>query len=212
MDVNDLIKHAEDILAEARSTNDEDWIGRACVLSRAKEFLRLYAGEKSSFYLQIADLTMQDGLLMVVGTVEGFIEHARSGLLAGMTPERKAQIDVVSDILEQAQWLLEDRKVHPAGPAVIVGAALEEFLRNWVEEASLSLDSKKPSLDAYCKTLREAELLTKQDVKDITSWSGIRNDAAHGEWDRVSDRLRVSVMLESVNLFMRRYGPEGQSI
>jgi hypothetical protein len=43
-------------------------------------------------------------------------------------------------------------------------------------------------------------------VKDITSWGGLRNHAAHGEWDEVSDKKRVGLMLEGVNLFMRKYG------
>ena len=102
--------------------------------------------------------------------------------------------------------MLDSKEVHPAAPAVIIGAALEEFLRNWIEEAGLSLREKRPSLDSYAKVLREEDLITKQDIKDITSWSGLRNHAAHGEWEEVNDRNRISVMLEGVNLFMRKYG------
>ncbi len=83
---------------------------------------------------------------------------------------------------------------------------MEEFLRNWIEEKDLSIGNKKPSLDSYAKTLREEELITKQDVKDITSWAGLRNHAAHGEWDEVKDKSRIALMLEGVNLFMRKYG------
>ena len=122
-----------------------------------------------------------------------------------MSIERKAQLAVVSDFLEQAQVLLNSKNVHPAAPAVIIGAALEEFLRNWVEEADLSLGNQKPSLDTYKDVLRVADFITKQDTKDITAWSGLRNHAAHGEWDEVSDKNRISLMLEGVNLFMRKY-------
>jgi hypothetical protein len=54
--------------------------------------------------------------------------------------------------------------------------------------------------------LLAAELITKQDMKDITAWGGLRNHAAHGEWTEVSDRQRASLMLDGVNLFMRKYG------
>jgi hypothetical protein len=54
------------------------------------------------------------------------------------------------------------------------------------------------------KMLYEAELITKQDLKDITSWGGIRNDAAHGNWDAVASREKVAIMLEGVNLFLRQ--------
>ena len=63
----------------------------------------------------------------------------------------------------------------------------------------------KPNLDSYCQELRKMESILKQDVKDIVSWGGIRNDAAHGHWESVSDRNRIKLMLEGVNLFMRKY-------
>ena len=68
----------------------------------------------------------------------------------------------------------------------------------------MSIGNAKPGIDAYMKSLRTAELITKQDVKDVTSWAGMRNHAAHGEWDAISDRSRVRLMLEGVNLFMRQ--------
>ena len=108
--------------------------------------------------------------------------------------------------LSQASNLLSSNDVHPAAPTVFIGASLEEFLRNWIEEADINLGGKKPSLESYSNLLREAELITKQDAKDITSWGGLRNYAAHGEWEEVKDRQRINLMLEGVNLFMRKYG------
>jgi hypothetical protein len=142
--------------------------------------------------------------------VESFEEYLQSGLVSGMTPERKAQIDVVSDILDQAQTLLESKSCHPAAAAVLIGASLEEFLRNWVEAAGLSV-SGKPSIDAYGKSLRSQEMVSKQDIKDITAWAGIRNHAAHGEWEEVGDRGRIRIMLEGVNLFMRQKLPASET-
>jgi hypothetical protein len=101
---------------------------------------------------------------------------------------------------------MDSKGIHPATPAVLIGAALEEFLRTWVEAEGLSLGNTNPGLDAYGKILRESEKITKQDYKDITAWAGLRNHAAHGEWDEVSDKARISLMLEGVNLFMRKYG------
>ena len=86
-----------------------------------------------------------------------------------------------------------------------MGATLEEFLRTWVESAGLSIGSRKPGLESFTVVLRDAELITKQDAKDITSWGGLRNHAAHGEWSEVSDKQRIALMLEGVNLFMRKY-------
>jgi hypothetical protein len=127
-----------------------------------------------------------------------------SGLASDVSPERKAQLEIVSDILEQANEMLQNDQYHSAAAAVLIGASLEEFLRTRVEAEGLSIGNAKPGIDTYCKTLRTADLISKQDAKDITSWAGIRNDAAHGEWEKVSDRARIRLMLEGVNLFMRQ--------
>ncbi|MDE0104066.1 MAG: hypothetical protein OXN89_16965 [Bryobacterales bacterium] len=144
----------------------------------------------------------------MVATLESiltsFIQYLEVGLATGLSPERQAQMDIVSDLLGQANMLLENSKYHPAAAAILIGACLEEFLRTWVEAESLSVGASRPGIDAYSKALRSAELLSKQDVKDITSWAGVRNHAAHGEWEEASDRNRIRLMLEGVNLFMRQ--------
>ncbi|MBK8464571.1 MAG: hypothetical protein IPL32_01955 [Chloracidobacterium sp.] len=174
------------------------------------EFLRVYAGEKSAFYA--AANTISPYMITPESTkkrlrelLQSFHSYVESGLHGGVSPERQAQIDVVSDFLEMAASLLHRNDVHPAAPAVLIGATLEEFLRNWVESEKLPLGDKKPGLETYSQVLRDANKLTKQDGKDITSWAGIRNHAAHGEWDEVKDKQRIGMMLESVNLFIRKY-------
>lgn len=201
MNQDQLLDAAKSILARV-SGNRGYWAG---VKAEVCEFLRLYAGPKTSFY-EIADkaagINIKEHLET---TMESYISFVTAGLYAEISPERKAQLDVVSDLLEQCNNLLENDKVHPAAPAVLIGATLEEFLRNWVESKDIPFAGKKAGLDSYCKLLREAELISKQDAKDITSWTGIRNHAAHGEWEEVSDRNRIRLMLEGVNLFMRKY-------
>ena len=206
MNPDDLIKQARRIIA-----NKQSELG---MLVEAREFLRVYAGEKSVFFQALKEVRPSTSqYISIAGDVadilKAFIRYVENGLLEGVSIERKAQIDVVSDFLGQADTLLNSNEVHPAAPAVIIGAALEEFLRNWIDEGVLSLGGKKPSLDSYAKVLREEELITKQDVKDITSWGGLRNHAAHGEWAEVSDKNRISLMLDGVNLFMRKYGEHG---
>lgn len=208
MDTNELIKQARRIIEKHKTSTKA-----AGILTEALEFLRVYAGEKSAFYKQLSKIDQTWNTEYInehaVSSLQAFIDYVENGLLEGVSIERKAQIDVVSDFLGQANSLLGSKEVHPAAPTVIIGGALEEFLRNWIEEAGLDLKGKKPGLDSYAKVLREADLITKQDDKDITSWGGLRNHAAHGEWDEVSDTSRISVMLEGVNLFMRKYTEHG---
>jgi len=203
MDAETLVQHARRIIKSCQSGSVQGSI------SEATELFRVYAGEKSAFYVHLTQINRgaPDENLQpyIIDQLEAFIRYVEDGLLGGISLKREAQIDVVSDFLEQASTLLDSEDVHPAGPTVIIGAALEEFLRNWVEEAQLDLQGAKPSIDAYAKVLRKADLITKQDIKDITAWAGLRNHTAHGQWDDVNDKNQVSLMHEGVNLFMRKY-------
>lgn len=212
MNRNELIEQVRSLRERIQSyANDGADVGEPAHAAKAQvcEFLRQYAGPKSAFVAQAeAARGYASHLVKTLSAIlDSFAEYIEAGLGSRVSPERAAQIDVVSDILEQAHSLLENDKQHPAAAAMLIGAALEEFLRTWTEAAGLSLGGAKPSIDAYAKVLRGAEMISKQDVKDITSWAGSRNHAAHGEWTEVADRGRVRLMLEGVNLFMRQRGP-----
>ena len=203
MDTEEIIRQAGSLEArilEYEQRNEHGYY-RQAAQAQVCEFLRNYAGPKSAFLKQ-AEACRFIGTLLAI--VHSFTEYLRAGLATGVSPERQAQLDVVSDLLGQANSLLEDAKYHPAAAAILIGACLEEFLRTWVDAESLSIGKSKPGIDAYSKALRGAELISKQDMKDITSWAGVRNHAAHGEWEQVSDRNRIGLALEGVNLFMRQ--------
>jgi hypothetical protein len=210
METEGLTKHAKRIIGALQSIGINDY-GYKGAHAQACEFLRQYAGPKSSFLdsmRSIEGFSSKNGGQAGAKIMQSYIDYVEAGLMSGISPERKAQLDVVSDFLEQANVLLETAGVHPAGPTVLIGATLEEFLRTWVESAGLSIGNRKPSLDAYSSVLREADLITKQDAKDIISWGGLRNHAAHGEWSEVENKQRVAIMLQGVNLFMRKYSPD----
>ena len=209
MDTEDIIRQAESLEARIRTYGQCEPGGYRTEAAQAQvcEFLRNYAGPKSAFLkgAEAAHAYSEDSLFeLLVSIVQSFTDYLRAGLATGVSPERQAQLDVVSDLLGQANSLLENPKYHPAAAAILIGACLEEFLRTWVDAESLSIGKSNPGIDAYSKALRGAELISKQDVKDITSWAGVRNNAAHGKWDEVSDRNRIRLVLEGVNLFMRK--------
>lgn len=87
----------------------------------------------------------------------------------------------------------------------MLGAALEEFLKNLAKENKLDLNGIKKTIDPLSKKLYEKQIISKQDMKDITSWGGLRNDATHGNFEDVNDRKRILNAIEGVNLFMRKY-------
>lgn len=174
---------------------------------QAIELIRKFAGENSYFYQALKEpiYDTNEYKSRVVDVLQSYIDFIDNGLISNMSFEREVQIETVSDFLEQANSLLNDNKIHPSAPAVIIGAALEEFLRNWLEDINFDISLIKHSLDGYSQELKKLELINKQDIKDITSWGGIRNSAAHGRFDEVEDRNRIKLMLEGVNMFIRKY-------
>jgi hypothetical protein len=201
MEVQEQITHLKKIIAENKGK------GHHSVYTPAKEFFRIYVGEKSSFYKEfdlIERTVGNTGEFRAIGIINSYINYIGSGLKSRLDETRRIQIDTVSDYLEQAGNILNTKGLHPAAACIIIGASLEEFLRTWIESEKISLGSSKPSLDSYAKALREQNLISKQDYKDITSWAGLRNHAAHGEWEFVSDKEKIEIMFHAVNLFIRQ--------
>lgn len=208
MERDELIKHAAR-LREKATTHDH---GMAIYLE-IREFLRIYGVPNNTFFegLNNLDLNKYDDEEIrdeAIAAISAFHSFVDSGLHQGISPERAAQLEVVSDYLGMADNLLQDGKVHPVAPAVIIGATLEEYLRTWVEAEALSVSGTNPGIDAYAKALRTQNLIIKQNKKDIDSWAGHRNNAAHGKWDEVKDRALIKLMLQGVNLFIATHGQD----
>ena len=210
MDTQDLIRHARRLAEKAREVPNRPDFEGAGIESVCLQFLREYARPESSFCEHAEEVTARytypfPGLADIL---DSFADYVEEGLHGDISPERQAQLDAVSDFLGQADSLLQEKGVHPAAPAMVIGASLEEFLRTWVETDGLCAGGEKPGINAYATILLKEKRIKKQDWKDILSWAGIRNDAAHGNWDEVSDRKKIELMLGGVNLFMRKYGAE----
>jgi len=168
--------------------------------------IQAYAGKGNSFYeatekVKITAILSDDYLNSIITS---FIRSVEQDVISKVSFERKIKIEVVNDYLTQAEELIEQEDFHPAVSAVLIGASLEEFLRNWVIEQNLDY-GQKASIDSYAKALRSKDLITKQDYKEITAWGGHRNNAAHGKWELVADREKISMMLAGVNIFIKQY-------
>jgi len=174
----------------------------------ALDFLRVHAGSGSAFLQQARVAANQggssrSGASAVADALEGWLAYEAAGLAPGVSLETLAQIKVATDLMEQVDRLLNDKRAHVAAPIVLAGAALEEFLISLATANEIVL-VREPSPSTYAEALKKAEVITNQDIKDITAWVGQRNDAAHGNFDTLSlDRARL--MADGINLFMRQH-------
>lgn len=172
-----------------------------------KNFIAAVAGKNNAFYEAVGRTRVTTVLAseQLKAILESFLSSVRNDLVSNASYERRIQTTVVNDYLSQAEDLLSKMEFHPATSATLIGASLEEFLRNWALDQNLISEDIKPSIDGYASVLKKEGLINKQDYKDIISWAGLRNDAAHGHWELVSNRDRITNMLDGVNLFVKKY-------
>lgn len=175
-------------------------------MATAIEFLRRYAA--GSVWIEQAEHVNQFRLTAAAAKaiselLISWAQQAEAGIipipaLAAMEVRAVAS----TDIMDQGRVLNADKTIHPAAPIVLASRALETALRGAVEEKGLIL-SEKPSISAYARLLYKNNLLGKQDLKDVEQLAGMRNDAAHGDFDALS-RERAGLMEQQVKLFLGR--------
>jgi len=176
------------------------------------QFVKNYIGQDTEFYKNLEG-TYQDKshnaeakrAWVAKEVLNSVKDYLNLSLEVNRTEKYNLKVDVISDFMLQAIKLVNDKSFHPAAAAILMGATLEEFLKKLSEEKSIDLENVNKTIDPIAKKLYEKEIITKQDLKDITSWAGIRNDATHGNFEEVNDRKRISNAIEGLNLFMRKY-------
>jgi len=149
--------------------------------------------------------SMESGARAIGGVIGEWTRAVRSGQAQPRLIESLGARAVAStNLLEQVRALNSDKTVIPAAPVVLAGAALEIALRSAVEELGLTAP-KKPGISAFAKVLRDADVLNKQDMKEVEQMAGLRNQAAHGEHEQPSHQ-QSDLMEQQVNLFLTKLG------
>lgn len=95
------------------------------------------------------------------------------------------EAEVFSDFLEYAKYLLDKGYIHSV--PVIVGSVLEQELRSISEKNGLPTKTDKGknlTLEPLNENIGKAGIYDMKVQKRITSLAQIRNDAAHGDYDK----------------------------
>jgi hypothetical protein len=176
-------------------------------LSPAAQFLNRYA--PNSHFARSASMMVQqtdcwDHAHAMADLLTNWVEYKRAGMQDDAPFEVRARVEAANDLMDQVDTLLNDRRVHPAAPIVLAGAALEERLRALMLEKSLFVPGK-PGLDAYSAELKKANVLDGQEAKQVTAWAGLRNQAAHGEDLEKLTVEEARIMRDGVNLFLQKH-------
>ena len=137
-----------------------------------------------------------------VGALEALRGDYEAGHLASL-PEL-IHAELFGDFLEMADHLLSGGFKDAA--AVIAGSTLEGHLRQLAEKFGLETTSSNGApvkADRLNADLAKASIYGKTDQKAVTAWLGLRNDAAHGEYEKYQEG-QVSLMTAGIRDFIRR--------
>jgi hypothetical protein len=106
-------------------------------------------------------------------------------------------IDMADDLFRQSY-------IHAA--AVIAGSVLEQHLRQLCMQNGIDVktpDDKYRKADALNGALSNAGVYSTLDLKGVTNWLGLRNEAAHGNYGAYTQQ-QVRLLIDGVRDFLLR--------
>jgi hypothetical protein len=112
--------------------------------------------------------------------------------------------ELFGDFLEMAAHLLEGGYKDAA--AVIAGSTLESHLRQLAAKSDVTTtnDEGRPlRAERLNADLVKAGAYGKGDQKSATAWFDLRNDAAHGDYEKYG-QAQVALMIDSIRDFIQR--------
>ena len=111
--------------------------------------------------------------------------------------------EVFDDFLEMAEHLLDQGYKDPA--AVVIGSVLEQHLKRLCDRVKIptDLNGKPKKADLLNSELTAKKVYEKLDQKSVTAWLDLRNDAAHGDYDKYA-AAQVKLLLLGVRDFLNR--------
>lgn len=166
--------------------------------SRGGNLIQSVVGPKSVYLENIRNAHKQNTTvgryLAIAGVLQAFHKDLASGHLINIRQEVEAV--VVSEILTQARKLSKTKGVHSAPVVMVACAGVEEFLRNWCELRELKIPEKQRSISKFAAELRSAGHIELPVERRIQSWADYRNDAAHGDWSKITPEIAGRVVKE----------------
>lgn len=151
--------------------------------------------------------TMHSNCYRHVSVVTGILKAVESDIESGMLSNFKslAQAEIFADFLDMAEHLLNEG--YKDACAVILGAVLEDTLRKIAEASNIPVTNQKGkplTIDPLNIEVSKLGIYGPLVQKQVTSWANLRNDAAHGHFDKY-DESQVKHMLLFVQKFCADY-------
>jgi hypothetical protein len=149
---------------------------------------------------------IEKALAELVGVRESFERGFLDDLVV------KIESEIAADYMGQAENLLRTGlhgKYDHVPAAVLAGAVLERALRMLCQQqeppiAGETAAGNPKTMNLLTEDLKKAGLYNELKAKQLRAWAGIRNHAAHGEFDQFK-ATDVEQMIQGINSFLGDY-------
>lgn len=213
---NFFISQIKEILDKYRSDKDLSMGPEeaSSLITRAKAVVGRIVGRNSEYYIRIQE-TLEKwkryddefNLTYVMGSLDAFYHDLKSGYLKTLSELIHAEL--FSDFLEMSEYLLKEGYKDAA--AVIAGSTLEEHLRKLCEKNEIAVEIeissgkfKPKKAERMNSDLYKQNIYSKLELKQVTTWLEIRNNAAHAHYDKYNEK-QVELLIMGLKDFFIRF-------
>jgi uncharacterized protein (DUF2164 family) len=147
------------------------------------------------------------GMSLALEPARGMLQALRNDYESGYLQSVVELIhaDIFADFLDMADYLLQQGYKDAA--AVITGSVLEAHLHKLCDKHGIGVvkaDGTPKKADALNAEITAAGIYSKLDLKSVTAWLDLRNNAAHGKYTEYT-KEQVMLTLQGVRDFASRY-------
>ena len=165
------------------------------------------AGQDSTCYEEVMKISRGKNwphyqVALQIGVAKALLSDIENDYLTSF--EETIHGDLFADYVEMAAHLVENGYKDPA--AVLAGSTLEVHLRQLCKKHDVAAepDGKMKKTQTLNQDLAQAGAYTKFYQKSITAWLDIRNNAAHGKYDKYTAG-QVKDLISFVRGFIEKY-------
>lgn len=156
----------------------------------AREAERIISGSKRQGGIH------NSGIQMLIGHLNALIQDIEAGLLTNI--EYKISAKSFLDFFDHAKLFLKQRKKMES--SVIASSIFEDTIRKIGNKNGLTAIK----LDKLIDDLKKSDVITATEVKRFKYFAGIRNEALHANWDKITIE-QVRELIQGVELSIENY-------
>lgn len=207
--LNSVITEYEEARSKSQYSDASDVISNIQITdlqTRCIAAIERIAGKHSIYFEQAIEISKKkthvyNHVAEQIGVAKALLSDIENDYLISF--EEIIHGDLFADYLEMSAHL--EQNGYKDAAAVLAGSTLEAHLRQLCNKHGVATASgtKTKKADALNAELVNAQAYTKSDQKSVTAWLGIRNNAAHGNYNEYT-RDQVKLLIDSIRDFIRR--------